>query len=188
MGIQGTKIAGVAFARLAIVALAASAALAMPAHAAGTDGISTATIVRPMTLVKTEDLDFGTLISGTTGGTVTIDPSNNARSTSGGVTPFGGGAQRATFQGAASVGLVVTINGSNSSTLTRAGGGAPPMTATLTRTYGSGINVVTVPLLGTVTVVATGLQTYYVGGTLTVPANQPDGDYSGTFTLTVNYL
>ncbi|HMP45861.1 MAG TPA: DUF4402 domain-containing protein [Sphingopyxis sp.] len=23
---------------------------------------------------------------------------------------------------------------------------------------------------------------------MTVPANQPEGDYSGTFTLTVNYL
>jgi type IV pilus assembly protein PilB len=27
-----------------------------------------------------------------------------------------------------------------------------------------------------------------LGGTLTVPANQAPGDYSGTFTLTVNYL
>ena len=40
----------------------------------------------------------------------------------------------------------------------------------------------------TATLLPSGVQTYYVGGTLTVPANQPAGDYSGTFTLTVNYF
>ena len=38
------------------------------------------------------------------------------------------------------------------------------------------------------TLLPSGVQTYYVGGTLNVGANQPAGDYSGTFQLTVNYL
>ena len=79
------------------------------------------------------------------------------------------------------------VSGSNSATLTRAGGGAPALTAALTRamtTSGGGI----ILLGSSATLLPSGVQTYYVGGTLSVPANQPAGDYSGTFTLTVNYL
>ena len=188
MGVSGTSFSGAAMRRLAIITACGAAALCAPANAAEFGGTANAAVVQPLSLVKTDDLDFGTMISGTTGGTVTVNASTNARTTTGGVTTVGGGAQRATFLGAARIGLIVTITGSNSATLSRAGGGATPMTASLTRTFGSGLNVVTLPLVGTVTVVATGVQTYYVGGTLTVPANQPDGDYSGTFTLTVNYL
>ena len=186
MGIRGTSFT--ATLRRLTIAAAAVAGLCAPAQAADFGGTAEVVVVQPLTLVKTGDLDFGRMLSGTTGGTVTINPSTNARTTTGGVTPVGGGAQRATFQGAARVGLIVTITGSNTATLARAGGGATPLNATLTRTFGSGVNVVTLPLVGTVTVVAAGVQTYYVGGTLTVPANQPAGDYSGTFTLTVNYL
>ncbi|AQA00888.1 hypothetical protein BWQ93_13910 [Sphingopyxis sp. QXT-31] len=163
---------------------AALTALGAPAQAADTNGTVTATVVRPNTLVKTDDLDFGTLVSGTTGGTVSINAVTGARTTGGGTTPVGAGFQRAQFQGTGGI-LLITVSGSNSVTLTRAGGGAAPMTATLVRaasTSGGGI-----ALLGS-TLLPSGVQTYYIGGTLTVPANQPDGDYSGTFTLTVNYL
>ena len=119
------------------------------------------------------------------GGTATVDPVTGARTTSGGTVAVGGGAQRAVFQGTGGL-LLITVSGDNSVTLTRAGGGGS-MTATLTRamtTSGGGIT-----LLGSsTTLLPSGVQTYYVGGTLTVPANQPAGDYSGTFTLTVNYF
>lgn len=184
MGIPGTRNRRGA-ARVATFAAAAALA-AMPAQAAEHQGTTSATVVRPNTLVKTDDLDFGTLISGATGGTVTISPTTGARATSGGVTPVGGGEQRATFQGTGGI-ILITVTGSNSVSLARAGGGAAPMTASLTRaatTSGGGI-----ALLGTsATLLPSGVQTYYIGGTLSVPANQPEGDYSGTFTLTVNYL
>jgi hypothetical protein len=181
VGIRGTSIRRAAARGLTIAALTA---LCAPAYAAGTNGTTTATVVRPNTLVKTDDLDFGTLVSGTTGGTVTINAVTGARTTSGGTTPVGAGFQRAQFQGTGGI-LLITVSGSTSVTLTRAGGGAAPMTATLVRaasTSGGGI-----ALLGA-TLLPSGVQTYYIGGTLTVPANQPEGDYSGTFTLTVNYL
>jgi hypothetical protein len=168
------------------MAVVAAVAFAAPAQAADQTGTATAAVVRPNTLIKTDDLDFGTLISGPVGGTVTINPVTAARTTSGGVTPVGGGAQRATFQGTGGW-LLLIVTGSNSVMLARAGGGAAPMTASLTRavsTSGGGIT-----LLGpSATLFPSGVQTYYIGGTLTVPANQPEGDYSGTFTLTVNYL
>ncbi len=182
MGIPGTRNCRAAARALTIAA--ALAALCAPAHAADMPGTANATVVRPNTLVKTEDLDFGTLVSGSTGGTATIDAVTGARTTGGGTTSVGAGFQRAQFQGTGGI-LLITVSGSTSVTLSRAGGGATPMTATLVRaasTSGGGI-----ALLGG-TLLPSGVQTYYIGGTLTVPANQPDGDYSGTFTLTVNYL
>ena len=184
MGIQGTKLCRGACSALTIAATTASAIPCAPAHAADMAGTANAAVVRPNTLIKTDDLDFGTLVSGATGGTVTIDPVTNARTTGGGVTPVGPAAQRATFQGTGGI-FLITVSGSTSVTLTRAGGAAAPMTANLVRaasTSGGGI-----ALLGA-TLLPSGVQTYYIGGTLTVPANQPEGDYSGTFTLTVNYL
>jgi hypothetical protein len=163
---------------------AVSAGLCAPAHAANTNVTVNAAIVRPNTLIKTDDLDFGTLISSPAGGTVSIDAVTGARTRTGGVTLVGTAAQRAIFQGTGGL-LLITVSGSTSVTLTRTGGGAAPMTATLVRaasTSGGGI-----ALLGG-TLLPSGVQTYYIGGTLTVPANQPEGDYSGTFTLTVNYL
>ncbi|MDO9370687.1 MAG: DUF4402 domain-containing protein [Sphingopyxis sp.] len=146
-------------------------------------GTVNAAVVRPNTLIKTDDLDFGTMISGPTGGTVSINAVTGARTTTGGVTPVGAGTQRAIFQGTGGL-LLITVSGDTSVTLTRAGGGGT-MTASLVRaasTSGGGIT-----LLGS-TLLPSGVQTYYIGGTLTVPANQAAGDYSGTFTLTVNYL
>ncbi|WP_428632174.1 DUF4402 domain-containing protein [Sphingopyxis sp.] len=158
--------------------------LCAPAYAADTNVTVNAAIVRPNSLIKTDDLDFGTMVSGTTGGTVSINAVTGARTTTGGVTPVGAGTQRAVFQGTGGI-LLITVSGDTSVTLVRAGGGAPNMTATLVRaasTSGGGV-----ALLGS-TLLPSGVQTYYIGGTLTVPANQLAGDYSGTFTLTVNYL
>ena len=184
MGIQGTRNCRGALRALTIAVATAAAGLGGPACAADMAGTANAAIVRPNTLIKTDDLDFGTLVGGATGGTVSINAVTGARSTTGGVTPVGAGTQRAVFQGTGGI-FLITVSGSTSVSLARAGGGAAPMTATLVRaasTSGGGI-----ALLGA-TLLPSGVQTYYIGGTLTVPANQPAGDYSGTFTLTVNYL
>ena len=183
MGIRGTRNCRDARRALTIGAIAASAGLYAPAYAADMSGTVNAAVVRPNTLIKTDDLDFGTMISGPTGGTVSINAVTGARTTTGGVTPVGAGTQRAIFQGTGGL-LLITVSGDTSVTLTRAGGGGT-MTASLVRaasTSGGGIT-----LLGS-TLLPSGVQTYYIGGTLTVPANQAAGDYSGTFTLTVNYL
>lgn len=54
-------------------------------------------IVTPLSLVNTTDLEFGTLLAASTAGTVVINPSNDARSTTGGVTAAGSGGQAAQF-------------------------------------------------------------------------------------------
>ncbi|WP_257545481.1 DUF4402 domain-containing protein [Sphingopyxis sp. DBS4] len=184
MGIRGTNYKRAALRRLAFAAAAASTFACHPAYAANQTGTATSVVVRPNTLVKSNDLDFGTLISGPTAGTATISPTTGARTTTGGVTTVGAAAERAVFQGTGGF-LLITVTGDDSVTLTRAGGGT--MTASLVRaitTSGGGVT-----LLGSsTTLLPSGVQTYYVGGTLTVPANQTPGDYSGTFTLTVNYF
>ncbi len=182
MGIQGTRHRRGAT-RFLIIA-AATGTLCAPAGAADMSGTANAAVVRPNTLIKTDDLDFGTFISGPTGGTVTINPVTNARGATGGATLVGSDGRRATFQGTGGI-FLITVSGSASVTLARAGGGAPTMTASLVRaasTSGGGI-----ALLGA-TLLPSGVQTYYIGGTLNVPANQAEGSYIGTFTLTVNYL
>ncbi len=186
MGIRGTSQSRAALRRLAIISVVAATTLASaPALAADQTGTAAVVVVRPNTLVKSDDLDFGTLVSGSTAGTATINPATNARSTTGGVTAVGTTAQRAVFQGTGGI-FLITVTGDNNVTLTRSGGGGS-MTATLVRaitTSGGGISI----LGSSATLLPSGVQTYYVGGTLTVPANQPAGDYSGTFQLTVNYL
>ena len=186
MGIRGTRHSrgDVCALAIAIAIATAGAALCPPAHAADLNATANAAVVRPNTLIKTDDLDFGTLLSGPAGGSVTINPVTNGRSAAGGATLVGNDGRRAVFQGTGGI-FLITVSGSTSVTLTRAGGGAAAMTASLVRaatTSGGGI-----ALLGA-TLLPRGVQTYFIGGTLTVPANQPAGDYSGTFTLTVNYL
>lgn len=185
MGIRGTSYPRAALRRLAVAAAAAGALAGAPAFAANTAGTSSAVVVRPNTLVKVDDLDFGTIATSPAAGTVTVSPATGARSGSGGVTLVGAASQRAMFQGTGGL-LFITVTGDNNVTLTRAGGGGT-MTASLVRaitTSGGGVSI----LGSSATLLPSGVQTYYVGGTLNVGANQAPGDYSGTFTLTVNYL
>src|SRR3546814_14574603 len=79
--------------------LTAGAALCPPAHAADLNATANAAVVRPNTLIKTDDLDFGTLLSGPAGGSVTINPVTNGRSAAGGATLVGNDGRRAVFPG-----------------------------------------------------------------------------------------
>jgi hypothetical protein len=64
------------------------------ALAADDTGDSEAVFVTPLSLVNTSDLEFGTLLAGPTAGTVVINPNNDARSVTGGVTAAGSGGGR----------------------------------------------------------------------------------------------
>ena len=131
----------------------------------------------PAQAVKTEDLDFGTLIAGSVAGTATINANSGVRTTTGGVTAAPGGTpKRAEFVGVAILGLLINVAISASPTLTNGTGGT--MTTALAVEGGTGIRLFP----------GTGVQTFRVGGTLNVGANQQPGDYAGTFSLTVTYF
>jgi hypothetical protein len=131
-------------------------------------------IIAPIALSKNQDLDMGLVIPGTTLGTVTLNPSTGAQGTTGGVVYAATTGQPAQFAvtGAPSHNFSITLGAS---------------TITLTGPSGS-MNLSLTSSLGTLsTFSGAGTATLNLGGTLNVAANQAEGDYTGTLTVTVAY-
>lgn len=135
-----------------------------------------ATILRPLSVLKQADLDFGELVvSGA--GTAVMDPVSGAMTTTGAVTPTGAPGHPAQFTATGSKNSIVIIQVPNSpATLTRVGG-----TETMT--------VSNWTLDGPVNrkIPVNNAFNFSVGGTLNVAAGQVEGTYTGTFTVRVNY-
>lgn len=148
-----------------------------PGGGTGT-GTATITVRRQISVTKTADLGFGAVRRPNTGtGTVTISQSTGAR-TAGGTNPptllNGLTVGRATFGIAGTPSVTVAISTTPASSLSLTSG-ANSITTTLVRSATTG------------TLSAGGALTVGVGGVLTVPATAPSGDYTGAFTVTVNY-
>ena len=127
-----------------------------------------------ITLAKLTNLRFGDVFTGPSAGTVILDPSG-ARSATGGavlgsLSPVG----PATFTVTGAGSAIYAITLPTSITLSAPGG------TLIVSPVSSSPN-----LTGLLT--STGQQTLAVGGTLNVAANQVDGDYAGTFSVTVAY-
>ncbi|WP_431562783.1 DUF4402 domain-containing protein [Sphingopyxis sp.] len=171
---------------LAIFALLIAPAAASPALAQGSaQSEAEAIVLRPLSFFKVNDLDFGSIIASGTSGTVRLAP-DGTRSRTGGVTLAGGGGEPARFAGLGTPNRQVNISlGSNSIWITGPGvrmrvrdfeiGSTPTAILSTSPTRFR----ITSPL---------GNYNFPVGGTLEVGANQAPGDYSGTFTITLNYL
>jgi len=160
--------------------IAALFAWASPA-AAGTitpdqNATGRAIVLRALSLLKVEDMDFGWLTA-TSAGTATVNPFTGAVTTTGGVLSVGGTSQAAWFVGAASRNTPIKIRIPNKPiTLTRVGGTETMSLSTWT--------------LDGPTDRKTGVDrafNFKVGGTLTVAAGQADGVYQGTFDVDVQY-
>jgi Mat/Ecp fimbriae major subunit len=159
------------FAKAAIVGslLATVGMGATAAHAASATATAKAKILRQVTVTNTSDLQFGTIVTGAAPSTVIVD-SAGAR-TCGSDLVCSGTTTAAGFSIGGTTGQVATISVPASVTLTS---GANSMTASLSASA------------TTATMVANA-GSFTVGGTLSVAANQADGDYSGTFNATVDY-
>jgi hypothetical protein len=133
-------------------------------------------VVKPLTLARTADLAFGDIIAGPTAGTVVVSTAG-ARSATGGVTlgrSTGVSAGQFTLNGEPAASYNLTVSPSPI-TLTSSAGNTMTVTPVTTSLASSGSLPATLPVA---------LQ---LGGTLNVGANQPAGNYTGTFTLTVGY-
>ena len=148
----------------------------MPAAAQSTPGTGRTIVLNPLSVVNSSDLDFGTLVGGVAAGTATVNPASGARTTSGGTTAAGGTPGPATFLATGVINRVFIIALGTNPVLTNGTGGT--MTANPLMIDGP-----TLRLFG-----GGGISTIRVGGVLNVAANQQEGDYSGTFNLTVIYL
>jgi hypothetical protein len=133
-------------------------------------------LVKPLTLQRQADMDFGSLAV-TTGGTATIDPRTGQMTLTGGLTQVGGQPSPARYIGAADrLSLIVIRNLTPSISLQRLGG-----TETLT------LNGFT--LDGpSIRIVGTRPFEFAVGGRLTVPAGTVDGLYTGEINITAEYF
>ena len=168
--------------RRLLAAIAAAASLMLPAAASGAPVAATknatgaATVLKSLSIVKKADLDFGELVV-TTAGTAVLNPVSGAVTTTGTIVPVGTAGHPATFTATGSKNSVVNIKVPTAAvTLTRVGGGG---TMTVSNWTLDGKSNRKIPLNSAFD--------FNVGGTLNVGANQPDGTYTGTFTVTVQY-
>jgi hypothetical protein len=178
-----------------LAAVAATLAVATPAVAQQATVTVTANaeargvVLLPLTLSKTSDLDFGTVIASTTvPGTVAISADDGSRSFTGGVVlvPNYPG-DRALFQGAgtADQNVVLTLqaptvltSGKNNITVNSmgfdSGGTSTP-------------DPVTGNLVTTRKINSTGAFEIGVGGDFAIAANQANGLYTASFSVTAEY-
>ncbi len=148
-----------------------------PASASATAN-ATATIITPISITNVADLNFGNIVAGTTPGTVTVSH-DGIRTKSDGVTlptatPGTITAARFNISGLPNATYSITLP--SSTTITK-NGGTEQMT----------IDNFTSDPHETGTITTDGTQILAVGGTLSVKANQPAGEYTGTFDVIVAY-
>jgi len=170
-----------------LIALGVTAAVALPTPAfAAAPGANThaansqVLLLLPLTLTKIDDLDFGTVVSSGTSGTVALNATTGARTFAGGVTGVTTTAgHRAYFAGAGTGGQQVVVIVIPPTQLTDANGDTVDV---LAMTIDNGGNP-----LRTIDPVT---KSFFVGvgGILNIAGNQPDGVYSSTFQVTANYL
>jgi len=170
-----------------LIALGVAAAVALPTPAfAAAPGANThaansqVLLLLPLTLTKIDDLDFGTVVSSGTSGTVALNATTGARTFAGGVTGVTTTAgHRAYFAGAGTGGQQVVVIVIPPTQLTDVNGDTVDV---LAMTIDNGGNP-----LRTIDPVT---KTFFVGvgGILNIAGNQPDGVYSSTFQVTANYL
>ena len=138
------------------------------ARAATATASAKAQILTQITVTKTADLDFATIVSAPAASTVVVSPAGVKTCGTGLVCT--GTATAAAFGIAGTTGAIVTI------------------VSDPTVSLASGANTMTAALLtSAATRTLTGTDSFTVGGTLAVGANQAAGAYTGTFTVTVNY-
>ena len=159
------------------VAAAAVAAAAMPAPALAAQTASAtgrALILLPLTITKVNDLDFGTVVSSASSGTVTIAADGSGQSVTGGVTPVASGtATRAVFAGGGTAGQQVNIFLAPPANLSDGNGHTVGISLSLDNSL--------------VTIDSTRAFSVGIGGTVTIAANQASGTYTGTFTVLAQY-
>ncbi len=158
---------------LTAVALCFTAQQAMAAQTDPATGTAKAKIIAPVTVEAGDDLDFGTILSGAN--TVTVTTAG-ARSATDSTKLVGNTASAGSFDVTTSETVSASLNLPSSVTITRTGGTETMTVSNLSSDFGSGAQQIT----------SSG-KTFHVGGDLAVSANQKEGDYTGTYNVTIDY-
>ncbi|AEG91845.1 DUF4402 domain-containing protein [Ramlibacter tataouinensis] len=162
----------------------ALAVAALSGHAVEGVASASGTVVAPIAVTKSADLNFGKFAPGT-GGSMTVSTSGAATSTgvvrSTAVTPT---AARFDVSGDANATYAITYTGS-STALTHAVDSTKTMALSIHSDLTAGNATSGTVSSGTLS--GTGTQSVYVGGTLTVGAAQVAGTYNGSVKVQVEY-
>lgn len=170
--------------KIYIAALAASAAFASPAMGQTVDTApaqARGVVLLPLTISEVDPLNFGTVLASATAGSVTIDADSGARSFSGGVTGIALDlGNRGLFNGLGTEDQLVDITLNPISNLT---GPGPDILVTNMELDGCSCltETRTIPTGGA------GAFAVGVGGTFAIAANQPNGLYTGAYSVTAEY-
>jgi hypothetical protein len=162
---------------LATVLLLTVSALSFAQPTVSATATATGTIIAPIAISKTADMNFGNIVSGAALGTVVLTPAG-VRSKTGGVFLPGtaGTVAAASFTVTGAIGFTYAITLPAAATTVTSGGNTMTVDTWTSTPTGTGT-------------LAGGTQTLNVGGTLHVGASQAAGTYiSGTaFSVTVAY-
>lgn len=161
--------------------LTAVAAPAM-AQSASTTGSGSITVIRPLTITKTADLKFGTVVRpGTGSGTVVVSAAG-ARSVTGGVVGLASGdtPAAAAFSVAGEGGQSVSVT--IPATFSMANGSDTLTVTTSNSLTGSAASQTLSNALG-----SAGSLAFSVGGSVPVGSTTTTGAYTGTFTVSAAY-
>lgn len=138
---------------------------------------TTATLITPISISKTFDMDFGTVAASSTAGTVELDYSDGTTATGGASIPAGSAPKTAVF----------AVNGEGNSGFSIS---IPTSSITLDGSVSGTLTVDNFAAdLGTASTLSSGTATVKVKAVLNVPANAVAGTYTNSSDLfvTVNY-
>lgn len=158
------------FGKMLLVAGVAGAVVAAPAHAATGTGDATVKVLGALAVTKTSDLNFGRVVASATAGTVSVGE-DNSRVCAVGLTCFGTTTAGA-FSVSGTAGETVTVAITNPS---------------ITLSNGSQTMAVALSTTTTSLSLTGGSGSFKVAGALTVGANQAPGNYSGQYSVAVDY-
>jgi hypothetical protein len=153
----------------------AAPATAQPAVAPAAPAAQAA-LMRPLTLVKLRDMDFGAL-GVLSAGSATINPVTEALTVTGGVVRLGGTPRAARFAGSTSSSAVVIIRIPNGAVALTRVGGTETLRADNFKLDGQSKR----------TMAQAGVFEFNVGASVFPVAGQVEGTYSGTFEVTIQY-
>lgn len=168
--------------KVCLAAIAATLVWSAPANAqlASAQAEARGVVLQPLTLVRNQHLDFGTVVASAAAGSVSINADTGGRTVGGGVTgvpSFPGNRGLFTGNGTAGSDVILTLN-------------APAVLVSQANPLDT-ITVTSMVLdngnLTTRTIPAGGVFQVGVGGAFAIAANQPAALYLANFDLTADY-
>ncbi|WP_397594761.1 DUF4402 domain-containing protein [Sphingorhabdus sp.] len=160
--------------KLAVAGAVLAASMASnAAYAATEQADATVQVLAAVQLSAVSDLNFGVVAASAVGGTVTLAPTASAVPVGSGVIPISGGSA-ASFQ---------VTQATNGEAIALSVGNPTPLTSGANSIPLSGLTLSNSSILFN----SASLQTVYVGGTISLGANQTAGTYVGSFDVTAEY-